>query len=280
MERNGMNKTLKYSAIVLATLLLTSGCSQSSEGLKKEVKAESTKEVKKETTTHVVHTNKHWGYTGDVAPEHWAELNEKFYMCSEGQQQAPIDVIATKDSELPRLKLSYTKGAENIVNNGHAVQVNIKDGNILNIGGIPYTLKQFHFHTPSENLVNGKSFPLEAHFVHVSPKGNLAVISVMFEEGTANAALNRMVKKFPLGLNQEKEIELSSEYVNVMLPVDTAYYKFMGSLTTPPCSEQVKWFVIKKPLTASKAQIDAMHQEIGQNNNRPVQPSNGRLIEE
>ncbi len=275
-----MNKTLTYSAIVLATLFLSSGCSQSSEGLKKEVKTEIKEEVKTETTKHVVHTNKHWGYKGDVEPAHWSELNEKFHMCSEGQQQSPIDVIATKESELPRLKLSYTKAAENIINNGHAVQVNIKDGNILKLGGVPYTLKQFHFHTPSENLVNGKSFPLEAHFVHVSPKGNLAVISVMFEEGTANAALNRMVKQFPLGLNQEKSIDLSSEYVNVMLPVDTAYYKFMGSLTTPPCSEQVKWFVIKKPLTASKAQIDAMHQEIGQNNNRPVQPSNGRTIDE
>ena len=262
-----MNRILKYSTLALATLILSTGCSPSAESVKKETKV-------------VKHQSKHWGYTGEIGSAHWGELHTDFHMCSEGKQQSPIDVNATKDTQLPRLKLSYTKAAKDIINNGHTVQVDIEDGNTLTIDGYPYTLKQFHFHTPSENHIQGKSFPLEAHFVHETPKGRLAVISVMFEEGTANAALNRIVKSFPLAHNQKKKIDLSSQYVNVMLPVDTSYYKFMGSLTTPPCSEQVQWFVLKKPLTASKEQIAAIHKEIGMNNNRPIQPTNGRSIEE
>ncbi len=270
-----MSQLLRYSGVALTLLLLSTGCSQSSEGLQKEPPKPA-----KEVTQHLQHQTKHWGYKGEVAPEHWGELNSEFHMCSEGKQQTPIDVVPTKDSPLPHLKLSYTKGAKDIINNGHAVQVNMLKGNTLTIDGYPYALKQFHFHTPSENHINGKSYPMEAHFVHATPNGNLAVISVVFEEGSANPALNRMIKTFPLGKNQPKEVDLPSEYINVLLPADTAYYKFMGSLTTPPCTEGVKWFVLKKPITASKAQLEAMHQEIGQENNRPIQPTNGRLIEE
>jgi len=258
-----MNKLIHYSAITLATLILTTGCTPSAGGAK-----------------HADHHTKHWGYNGEVAPSHWGELDEKFHMCSEGKQQSPIDVIATTDSELAKLALSYKKDAKGLVNNGHTVQVNIVDGSTLTLGSDVYTLKQFHFHTPSENHLNGKSYPLEAHFVHATKDGKLAVVSVMFQEGSANSALNRIVKTFPLGLNKEQKIELSSDYINVMFPSDMSYYKFMGSLTTPPCSEQVKWFVMKAPMSASKDQIASMHTEIGQDNNRPIQPSNKRKIEE
>jgi carbonic anhydrase len=261
-----MNRIIKYSTLTLATLILSTGCSQSTKNIKKD--------------PVIKHQSKHWGYTGEIAPIHWGELHTDFRTCSEGKEQSPIDVNATKDTSLPRLKLSYTKPARGLINNGHTVQVNIEDGNTLTIDGYPYTLKQFHFHTPSENHIKGKSFPLEAHFVHITPKGRIAVVAVMFEEGAANAALNRIVKSFPLTHNKEKKIDLPSQYVNVMLPIDTSYYQFMGSLTTPPCSEGVKWFVIKKTLTASKEQIDAIHKEIGMKNNRPIQPTNGRIIKE
>jgi len=233
-----------------------------------------------EPAGHKEHSAKHWGYSGDVAPAHWGELDKKFHMCAEGKQQSPIDVVPTKDTNLSALDLNYTKGSKNIINNGHTVQVNIESGNIFKIDGKDYELKQFHFHTPSENHINGKSFPMEAHFVHATKDGNLAVIAVMFKEGKANSALEEIVKTFPIGEGKDTNLTMSQESVNAILPKNKDYYKFMGSLTTPPCSEQVKWFVLKEPQSASKEQIEAMNKEIGKNNNRPVQNSNGRVIEQ
>ena len=224
------------------------------------------------------HKGTHWGYSGEIGPSNWGKLDKKFHMCSEGKVQSPIDVKATKDVDLAPLDIKYTKGSKNIVNNGHAVQVNMQDGNKFIIDGKEYDLKQFHFHTPSENHINGKSFPMEAHFVHATKDGNLAVIAVVFKEGDANPAFEKIVKSFPIGENKEKELALSKDDVNSILPSNKDYYKFMGSLTTPPCSENVKWFVIKTPQNVSKEQIEAMQKEIGKKNNRPIQPSNGREI--
>jgi len=262
-----MEKIFKLSIIAVSAILLMNGC------------ADETPKAK-EATKQAEHHTKHWGYSGDVAPEHWGQLNEKFKMCSEGKQQTPINVVPTKDINLPPLDLKYTQGSKNIIDNGHAVQVNVKNGNIFTIDGVPYELKQFHFHTPSENHINGKSFPMEAHFVHATKDGKLAVIAVMFVEGSANPTLGKIIKSFPLEHNKEKALEFSQEYLNVVMPVNKDYYKFMGSLTTPPCSEQVKWFVLKTPQTASKAQIEAMSKQIAKKNNRPIQPTNGREIDE
>jgi carbonic anhydrase len=262
-----MEKVLKFSIVALSTIFLITGCAEDSPKTVENAHAEQ-------------HHAKHWGYNGDVGPNNWGKLDKKFHMCSEGKQQCPIDVVPTKDVDLPPLDLKYSKGTKSVINNGHTVQVNIQSGDIFNIDGVAYELKQFHFHTPSENHIKGKSFPMEAHFVHATKDGKLAVIAVMFVEGAANPALAKIIKSFPLEKNKETKLEFSPEYLDVVMPKDRGYYKFMGSLTTPPCSEGVKWFVLKKPQTASKAQIDAMHKEIGQNNNRPIQPRNGRVIEE
>jgi carbonic anhydrase len=226
------------------------------------------------------HHGKHWGYSGDVSPAHWGELDEKFKMCAEGKMQTPIDVLANKDVDLPLLDLKYSKGSKNIIDNGHAVQVNIESGDIFDIEGTPYELKQFHFHTPSENHIKGVSYPMEAHFVHATKDGKLAVIAVMFEEGAENPTLTKINKMFPLEHNKAVELKFSDKDLNAILPEKKEYYKFMGSLTTPPCSEHVKWFVFKSPQTASKAQIEAMHKQINKMNNRPIQPTNNREIDE
>jgi len=262
-----MRKIITHSTIALTALFLTA-CSQN------EIKVP---EVHADSATHHA---KHWGYSADVGPKHWSSLNEKFHMCSEGKQQSPINLVPTKDIDLAPLNINYTVGSKSEINNGHTVQVNMKSGNTLNIDGTTFELKQFHFHTPSENHINGKSFPMEAHFVHASADGKLAVISVMFQEGAENPTLNMMMKKFPLAKNQEQKLEFSKDYLNTMLPNSLDYYEFMGSLTTPPCSEQVRWIVLKKPISASKEQIAAMHEEIGMDNNRPIQASNQRVIEE
>jgi carbonic anhydrase len=255
----------------LATLLLTTGCTEHPQ-------VDQTATTAHET--HETHHAKHWGYSGDVAPAHWSALDDKFHMCSEGKEQSPINVVATKDINLPALALNYANGSKSIINNGHTVQVNIKGGDTLTIDGEPYELKQFHFHTPSENHINGQEFPLEAHFVHATKDGKLAVIAVMFKEGTENPTLQKIVKSFPLQKNQETTLEFSKAYLEVVMPQNKEYYHFMGSLTTPPCSEKVNWFVLKNVQTASPAQIAAIHNEIGMNNNRPIQPSNARSIEE
>jgi len=265
-----MNNALRVSAIAISAMFLITGCAEDKPKAHEAV----------ENTKHAEHQHKHWGYSGDVNPAHWGELNEKFHMCAEGKQQSPINLVPTKDIDLPKLDLQYLQGSESVVNNGHTVQVNIKSGDTLNIDGVPYELKQFHFHTPSENHINGKSFPLEAHFVHATKDGKLAVVAVLFEEGTMNPTLTKIIKTFPLEENKPAKLDLSKEYVDVVMPVKRDYYKFMGSLTTPPCSEQVKWFVFKEPQTASKAQIEAIHKEINKENNRPIQPSNGREIDE
>ncbi len=258
-------KTIKiYSTIVLSTLLLTTAI-----------------QANEPTTEHKTEHAKHWGYTGDVAPKNWSELNPKFNMCSEGKQQSPINLVATSDIELPALDMNYTTGSKSIINNGHTVQVNITEGSTFTIGKDVYELKQFHFHTPSENNINAKSFPLEAHFVHATKEGKLAVIAVMFEEGEANPILAKMWKKFPkLEEGTEAKCGLTSDEVNALMPKNKDYYQFMGSLTTPPCSEEVKWHVYKTPLTISKEQVKQFFDIYGHTNNRPIQDTNKRVIEE
>ena len=262
-----MNKLISYSVITLTALLLTTGCSETTSA---HTKAEA-------------HHAKHWGYTGDVAPSHWSELNKKFNMCSEGKSQSPINVVPTKDIDLPALNLNYSTGSKTIIDNGHTVQINIADGSVLKINGVDYKLKQFHFHTPSENNINGKSFPLEAHFVHATDDGKLAVVAVMFKEGAENKTLAKIWKKLPTLKEKEgTEVKcgLTSDEVKSLMPTNKDYYKFTGSLTTPPCTENVKWFVYKTPLTVSKEQASKFTALFGHPNNRPIQALNNRTIEE
>jgi len=271
-----LKKFSTLTTIALATILLGS-FSYAEEAKKAE-------EVKKEVehkVEHAEHHAKHWAYLGQVGPKHWSELNPKFNMCSEGHQQSPINVVATKDTELKALDLNYTAGSKSIINNGHTVQVNINDGSVFKIDGADYKLKQFHFHVPSENNINGNAFPLEAHFVHATDDGKLAVVAVMFEEGEENPVLAKIWKRLPnLKVGEEAKCGLSVDEVKALMPENKDYYKFKGSLTTPPCSEDVKWHVYKHPLKVSKAQVIEFFTQFGFPNNRPVQPSNKRDIEE
>jgi len=253
-----MKKIGTYSTTAFLALLLTVTSTQANE-----------------------HKVKHWGYTADVAPSHWSELNPKYKMCSEGKSQSPIDIVASSDIDLSPLALNYNTKSTTVIDNGHTVQVNIDDGSTFIIGDDKYELKQFHFHTPSENNINGKSFPLEAHFVHATKDGKLAVVAVMFEEVKENnAIISKIWSKFPLKEGEKTELVLSTEEIQALMPSDKDYYKFTGSLTTPPCSQEVKWHVIKKPLTISKAQVKKFFDIYGHANNRPIQKTNERKITE
>ena len=266
-----MKKITTYSTALFTSMFLMTACTQ-----------HPAVPVTENTTAEhhaSAHHTKHWGYAADVGPSHWSTLNDKFKMCSEGKEQSPINVVPSSDINLAKLALNYAQGSKSVINNGHTVQVNIQSGDTLTINGTAYELKQFHFHTPSENHISGESFPLEAHFVHASADGKLAVIAVMFKEGSENPTLNKIIKTFPLEKNQEATLAFSKEYLDVVMPNSREYYHFIGSLTTPPCSEKVNWFVLKTTQTASAEQIAAMHKEIGMNNNRPIQGTNGRSIE-
>lgn len=221
----------------------------------------------------------HWEYEGDNGPQYWGSIKEEFKMCSQGKMQTPINIIPTDNINLKPLKFNYNTSASDLINNGHTVQINIVNGSSVKIDNIKYELKQFHFHTPSENNINGKSYPLESHFVHASKDGRLAVVAIMFEEGEENPILKKIWSKFSIiKKNIKIPIELTSNDIENIMPTNKAYYKFMGSLTTPPCSENVKWNVFKVPVKISKKQIQQFFNIFGHTNNRPIQPTDNRKI--
>jgi len=219
----------------------------------------------------------HWTYSGHEGPEHWGTLDASYSTCTTGKNQSPINLTNMIEGELPSLDVKYKKGGNEILNNGHTIQVNYLPGNTITVGERTFELKQFHFHSPSENTIEGELFPLEAHLVHADAAGNLAVVAVMFREGVENAELEKVWQRIP-----EKEgvsVVLSSAAdANNILPKDHDYYRFNGSLTTPPCSEGVNWFVMKTPVTASKQQIAKFEHVMHHANNRPVQPINAREV--
>jgi carbonic anhydrase len=219
----------------------------------------------------------HWGYSGEAGPENWSKLEPEFAMCGEGRNQSPIDLRGFIEAELKPLQMDYQDGATEILNNGHAIQVNYASGSVLTVDGHSFELKQFHFHSPSENTIEGKSFPIECHLVHSDKDGNLAVVAIMFEEGSANPLLEKLWAKMPS--KEGGKAGLSEKHnVTSLLPTDRDYYRFNGSLTTPPCSEGVWWLVLKSPVNASKDQVQQFSTTMGFANNRPVHPVNARPI--
>ena len=214
-----------------------------------------------------------WNYN---QPEQWSTLNQKYSACN-GLNQSPINIERTVKAELEPLKFSYNTMIHTIENKGHTVQVDFAQGGELQLDGETFVLKQFHLHSPSENLIKGKSYPLEIHFVHANTQGELAVVAMMFEQGTENPMLKRMWKRLPKKQG-EKVVLKKSQPVNEMLPKNLDYYRFSGSLTTPPCSEGVRWLILKEIQQASATQISEFSKLMGHPNNRPVQSLNGRVV--
>lgn len=220
---------------------------------------------------------KHWGYQGEVGPEHWQEFESDFGMCSSGRNQSPIDLNNFIEAELPRIAFDYKPGGHQVVNNGHAIQVNYNPGSKITVDGTDFALKQFHFHSPSENTVKTKSFPMEAHFVHADAKGNLAVVALMFEEGPSNKLLAQVWPHVPKIENGKAGLATQVSAADLLL-ANHDYFRYDGSLTTPPCSEGVRWFVFKHSAKASAEQLALVQQVLGHPNNRPVQPLGARAV--
>lgn len=221
----------------------------------------------------------HWAYTGHHgSPAHWGELDPKFEACATGKTQSPIDIRDAVKADLPALDFSYPALAPTLVNNGHTVQVNLPDGASLKVGERSYKLLQFHFHTPSEEAVNGKRFAMVAHFVHRDADGKLGVVGLLLKAGQPNAAFAPVFAHLPRP-GESITVDGLALDLAAMLPADKGYYSFAGSLTTPPCSEGVSWMVLKQPVALGPKQIAAFRQLFNANA-RPLQPVNGRLLQQ
>ena len=222
----------------------------------------------------------HWSYSGDNAPERWGSLSHLYAACSVGQRQSPIDLKKSVRADLPELEFAYTPIPLSLEDNGHTIKVETEGGGHLVVDGERFELKQFHFHRPSEEKINGKAYAMSAHLVHQAKDGRLAVVAVLIEAGKKPHPLIRTVWNH-LPLEKEKPVTRSDVRIDPaqLLPSRRAYYTFMGSLTTPPCSEGVLWLVLKTPIQLSSEQLSGFA-TLYKNNARPVQPINGRTIKE
>lgn len=220
----------------------------------------------------------HWSYHGPGKPENWHKLDEANTACKLSKEQSPIDIKAAsaEKAPLPALAFGYNDGAVEIVNNGHTVQVNPANGGTLKIGADEFKFLQFHFHTPSEEKINGKAYPLVAHLVHKNEAGKLAVVAVLFKTGKENEALAPVFSSLPA--KEGETSKLDSLNIRGFLPEKQQYFAFMGSLTTPPCSDGVRWHVMPTTVEISKSQLNAF-KKLYKMNARPVQALNGRKIQ-
>ena len=219
----------------------------------------------------------HWGYDGDLGPEHWGALSPEFAACSAGQEQSPVDIPATAAVNPPGLGFDYRPSELNIVNNGHSIQVNYEPGSALEIAGTTYELLQFHLHALSEHTLDGAYTAMELHLVHKDAGGRIAVVGVMIEVGADNPAYEPILAHMPPEEGDPQTVSGTTVNAGDLLPVERSYYRYNGSLTTPPCTEGVTWLVMATPVELSTAQIAAF-QKLYDHNYRPVQPLNERTF--
>jgi carbonic anhydrase len=222
----------------------------------------------------------HWSYQGATGPTKWGTMEHEFATCKLGKYQSPIDIEeqGVKKADLAPIRFDYKPSVLKIIDNGHTVQVNYAPGSTITVGGKTYELVQFHFHRPSEEKINGKAFDMVAHLVHKNSEGKLAVVAVLVKNGSANPLIDTLWKNLPAAKGKERVAEGTHIDASELLPADKAYYTFTGSLTTPPCSEEVTWYVLKSPVELSTKEIQRFA-KLYPMNARPVQPLNGRVVE-
>jgi len=252
-------RSLNSLFVIMISFIILSGC-------------ESTKNDPLTTGCEDVH----WTHNGaDDGQDKWVYLCADFSPCGQ-QSQSPINISSfSSDATLPELVFSYASTPTEIVNDGHAIKFVCEEGSILNVGSKEYKLIDFHYHAQSEHQIDGQSFPLEVHFVHKASESDLAVVGVLFEEGEENELFTQFLSFFPNEkgtYNDTTKIQLSE-----LLPENKSFYHYNGSLTTPPCSEVVSWYVLKNKVTASSAQLNKLR-SILRNNYRYVQSLYGRIV--
>ncbi len=220
----------------------------------------------------------HWSYEGETGPEHWKEI-EKNSDCG-GFLQSPINIVNYElDRTLPNLSVHYTTSTHihDVVNNGHTIQYNFDVGDFIELGDNQYELMQFHFHEPAEHLIDGIRYPMELHLVHKSADGAYAVLSVMAKEGASSEPFDFLERHLPLEVGDIETVDMAFD-MNLNLPRDKTYFTYEGSLTTPPCTENVRWIIFREPITVSLQQVEELRKLMPLNNYRDEQPRNNRPI--
>lgn len=223
------------------------------------------------------HGEEQWGYGSGNGPEVWGELSPEFALCSEGTRQSPIDIVDPVSRDLPGIVFDYRPTELHVVNNGHTIQVDYDEGSSIEVGGDRYGLVQFHFHAPSEHTVDGQRFAMEMHLVHRDDTGELAVVGVLIRGGDAHEAFAAIQEHMPTEPDGSQHADGVTVDASHLLPADRLSYRYDGSLTTPPCSEGVRWLLLTDPIALSEAQIAAF-ERVFEGNNRPVQPLHDRQL--
>ena len=227
-----------------------------------------------EQEQHPAHT---WDYSQSHGPAHWAELGPEFAPCANGHHQSPIDIRHPQRADLPPIQFDYKPSPLDIIDNGHTIMINYAPGSFISVGGKQYELKQFHFHRPSEERINGKAYEMTVHLVHADQQGKLAVVAVLLQRGEDNPLVHELWNDLPK--EKDKEEHLNNIRIDLarLLAADRGYYTFDGSLTTPPFSEGVTWFVLKHPVTVTAAEIEQFS-KLYRDNARPTQPLYDRVV--
>jgi carbonic anhydrase len=234
------------------------------------------------------HVPAHWGYEANDGPDTWASMDSAWAACAEGLEQSPIDLANATKTELPGIGIDAPSGQEvavlnqagviDALDNGHTIQINAKTGETLTVGDETYALVQFHFHAPSEHTVDGEHFPMEMHLVHQAQDGALAVAGVFIEEGAVNPSIAPLWAQLAEAPGTETTVQIPLEFADHLFSGDpTGVYYYGGSLTTPPCSEGVSWYIRRTPTQLSTDQIAAFT-AVYNHNNRSVQALNARTL--
>lgn len=218
----------------------------------------------------------HWDYIGPAGPQTWGGLKPEFSLCGSGQRQSPIDIRGGLAVDLEPVRFDYQSSRFSVIDNGHTVQANMAAGNAIELSGNRFELQQLHFHRPSEERIDGRQFEMSVHLVHRDNQDRLAVVTLLLEKGPAQPAVQKVWNNLPLEKNQDVPARVALD-LKEMLPADQRYYTYMGSLTTPPCTEGVQWVVMRQPVTVAPEQID-LFARIYPMNARPVQQASGRRI--
>jgi carbonic anhydrase len=218
-----------------------------------------------------------WSYHGSDGPEFWGALSADYEMCDVGRMQSPVDLKGAVKAGLENIRFKYKKGPVRIQNTGHSLQVNVEDGSYMWVANTRYGLVNYNFHSPAEHPIDGFIYPMEMHFVHRTASGQVAVVAVFFEVGKPNKHLELIFGNMP---REQIEVEIDGAKFNPskLKPTHSRdYYRYKGSLTTPPCTEGVTWVVMQDTQQASETQMDLLRLMFG-GNSRPLQQLNNRLL--
>jgi carbonic anhydrase len=268
-----------WLALCIAVML---SCNSSSNEKTENPPADSVSTTHESTSVRPVH----WSYSEEGGPAGWGKLSLAYAICDSGKSQSPIDLLQNAgkgsddwkiDYKTTTLEITHNEHVEELINNGHTIQVTTQKGSSIKYGDKLYYLKQFHFHTPSEHTVNGKHSPMEIHLVHESDDKSLAVIGVLVEEGKHNNNFDQLIRYLPNAVGDKKTYDSVKIDVGISVPKELSAWHYIGSLTTPPCTQNVQWLVLKNHITLDKTQIEAFSSRL-KNNSRPVQPMNERKL--